>query len=150
MLKPGFAAPLVEKTRPMLLVRSLIRLMLCLSLILNGSVQTLAGEALHAQGQHGAQASVEHAAPACHDAVAGLHSGSAIDAAADFQAVDAESADCCQSSDACDCACQQHSPVATCLLASLVTATGDTRVVLPVKAGHPSPEPARSIRPPIA
>lgn len=150
MLKPGVAAPLVEKTRPMLLVRSLIRLMFCLSLILNGSVQTLAGEATHAQGQHGTQASVEHAAPACHEAVAGLDSAGTADPVADSQHATAESTDCCQSSNACDCACQQHSPVATCLLASLVTATGDTRVVLPAKTGHPSPAPARSIRPPIA
>lgn len=139
------------------LLRNLMRLMLCVALILNGSVQALAGDAMHAPGhtaghatEHAtADAGFQHAAPGCHDR-SGDHDHKLADVAKKGQHGHAEQNDCCTSPNACDCACQQHSPVATSLVAAFVASTGDTRVILPVKAGHAPPSPARSIRPPIA
>ncbi len=51
---------------------------------------------------------------------------------------------------ACDCACQQHSPVTTSTAIAYAVAVGDTRVLPPSKVGHPAPRPSRQIRPPIA
>ena len=132
------------------LVRSLIHLMLCLLLVLNGSVQALAGEAMHAQGHEMARANLQHAAPDCHEPAATGHTETVADSTPNPQHLDDEQSDCCKSSNACDCACQQHSPVTAALVATFVAAADDTPVILPAKAGHAPPSPARSIRPPIA
>lgn len=154
MLNPGFFRHRAVLIAPMSVLRSLMRLMLCVALILNGSVQALAGDAMHASGHTpghaAAKAGFQHAAPGCHDP-SGTHDGARADHADGHAHPHGEQdSDCCSSSNACDCACQQHSPVATCQVAVLVAAPGDTRVILPAKTGHASPSPARSIRPPIA
>ena len=152
MLRPRFDRRIARPStgKPMPLVRSLMHLALCLILILNGSVQALAGEIMHAQGHQMTDAKLQHAVPDCHEQPPTAHAENVTVSMSDLQHFDEDQAGCCKSSNSCDCACQQHSPVAATLVASFVAAADDTQVILPAKTGHAPPSPTRSIRPPIA
>ena len=137
----------------MIVCRALIHLMLCTSLILSGSGLALAGEFMHAQGHHADAAAMQmqhDMAENCAEAMTGPAHVEAMAAHDHSKGQPASSPDCCQSANACDCACQQHSPVTTSTAIAYAVAVGDTRVLPPSKVGHPAPRPSRQIRPPIA
>lgn len=137
-------------------LRLLLKFMLCMGLILNGSGHALAGG--HAMAHaHSTQTAAMPAAhgmgSGCNESMTDHQATPGTDTIAHNQAcpdTDSGPSDCCQSASACGSACEQHSPATVSAPTMANACTGDTQVLPPSRAGHASPPPPRLIRPPIA
>ena len=131
------------------MLQILLRLLLCIGLILNGSAYAMAGGSMQDEMQDGVVVATDHgmAMTDCHDAEAAPEP---TDPPEPSHAGHDGTSECCQAGDSCHCDCQQHSP-ATIQQAILIGAqTADTRVAPNADAGRAAPPPQRLIRPPIA
>ena len=131
------------------LLQILLRLLLCIGLVLNGSAYAMAGGSMQDEMQDGVVVATDHgmAMTDCHDAEAAPEP---TDPPEPSHAGHDGTSECCQAGDSCHCDCQQHSP-ATIQQAILIGAqTADTRVAPNADAGRAAPPPQRLIRPPIA
>lgn len=126
------------------------RLLIAVSLVLNGvgtafaSVQMLPGGGGHAG--HAA----DTAMPPCHEGQAPETSTGHADTAADANGRQAPNshADCCQPG-ACSCPCASHASAALVGIAPATACIAHAASVRPMALGHPSPALPHLIRPPI-
>ena len=128
------------------LLQILLRLLLCIGLVLNGSAYAMAGGSM----QDSVMAATDHgmAMTDCHDAEAAPEPTDLPEQPS--HAGHDGTSECCQAGDSCHCDCQQHS-AATIQQAIFIGAqTADTRVAPNADAGRAAPPPQRLIRPPIA
>ena len=127
------------------LLQILLRLLLCIGLVLNGSAYAMAGGSM----QDSVMAATDHgmAMTDCHDAETAPEPA---DLPQPAHAGHDGASDCCQAGDSCHCDCQQHSPVTMQQAVMLGAQTVDTPVVPNADAGRAAPPPQRLIRPPIA
>ena len=131
----------------------LLRLLLCLGLILNGSVYAAASTQMQLNHLHTAVAAAQAAAaaaaelPPCHEgmSMAGMDHGAPPAAPAGH---DGHAPDCCQTS-TCTCDCLQPAPVAAAGVAVLGSEIGHASIAPPRLAGHAPPALPYPIRPPI-
>ena len=131
------------------LLQILLRLLLCIGLVLNGSAYTMAGGSMQGEVQDSVVVATDQgmAMTDCHDAEAAPEP---TDLPEPSHAGHDGASDCCQAGDNCHCDCQHHSPVAMQQALVLGAQTADTRVVPNADAGRAAPPPQRLIRPPIA
>ncbi len=136
----------------------LLRVLLCLSLILNGSAYAMAGTQM--QLQHAAMlpstmpseaaiiSSDDGVAAPCDQSMdIGQHAG--IPPVGDAPQVStAQHDDCCPTSQ-CDCACVQHTLAALQVLPS-PAGVDRSHMAIAISLGHSSPTLAHLIRPPIS
>lgn len=139
----------------------LLRALLCLSLVLNGSGYAVAStqmQLMHVAATQASLAATAHTAPPCHEQ---LHEGSAApslhvmaDMASSAAACDGShgsqaAPDCCQSSQ-CACDCLQYATATLAdvpALPAVIEHAAETRALSP---SHVAPTLANPIRPPIA
>ena len=131
------------------LLQILLRLLLCIGLVLNGSAYAMAGGSMQDEGQDSAIVAADHgmAMTDCHDAEAAPEP---TDLPQPAHAGHDGASDCCQTGDSCHCDCQQHSPATMQQVAMLGAQAVATPVVPNADAGRAAPPPQRLIRPPIA
>ena len=131
------------------LLQILLRLLLCIGLVLNGSAYAMAGGSMQGEMQDGVVVATDHgmAMTDCHDAEAAPEPAELPEPA---HAGHDGASDCCQAGDSCHCDCQHHSPAAMQQAIVLGAQTADTRVVPNADAGRAAPPPQRLIRPPRA
>ena len=132
----------------------LLRLLLCIGLILNGSAYAIAGGSMAGDSMPGEvhdsnEAATDHgmAMTDCHDAETAPEPA---DLPQPAHAGHDGASDCCQTGDSCHCDCQQHSPATMQQVAMLGAQAVATPVVPNADAGRAAPPPQRLIRPPIA
>jgi len=135
----------------------ILRLILCVSLVLNGATGAAAAVRMHMphdDGQTVAASTAESHKPSseempCHQQ-AGENGDKAPLAAVDHGASRSKHSvpDCCKSS-SCNCACVQaaHAPLGSMFIHALLL--NQSHGVSPLSPGHPSPALPHLIRPPI-
>ena len=126
----------------------LLRLLLCIGLILNGSAYAMAGGPMQGETHGNDSVAADHgmAMSDCHDAAPAPEPAEQQPSHAGHDGA----SDCCQAGDSCHCDCQQHSPLTMQQVVMLGAQTVDTPVVPNADAGRAAPPPQRLIRPPIA
>ena len=133
----------------------LLRLLLCIGLILNGSAYAIAGVSMAGDYMPGEvhdsnEAATDHgmAMTDCHDAEAAPEPTDLPEQPS--HAGHDGTSECCQAGDSCHCDCQHHSPATIQQAVMLGAQAADTRVLPNTDAGRAAPPPQRLIRPPIA
>ena len=153
--KLGYPCPLLgnatgfTRQRPMNLLQILLRLLLCIGLVLNGSAYAMAGGPMQGEAHDSSAMATDRdmAMSDCHDSDT---TPEPAELPQPDHAGHDGSADCCQGGDSCHCDCQHHSPATTQQVVMLETKIADTRAVPGADAGRVAPPPQRLIRPPIA
>lgn len=137
----------------------LLRALLCLSLVLNGSGYAVAStqmQLMHVAATQAALAAAAPAAPPCHEQ---LHEGSAVpsmhvmaDMASSTACDDGHGSqagpDCCQSSQ-CACDCLQYATATLADVPALPAVIEHAAEIGPLSPSHVAPALANPIRPPI-
>jgi len=134
----------------------LLRVVLCISLLLNGAGAAVAATRMpmvHATTATTATPSRDTTPAYCHDApgmgsLAAQHAIAASDNGTDTATSPHGTPDCCKAS-RCDCSCVQHAQVAITAMRMDVSAMGRRAGVRPMTTGHTPPVQAQLIRPPI-
>ena len=131
------------------LLRILLRLLLCIGVILNGSAYAMAGGSMQGEthDRNAAPADQHMTMTDCHEADTAPEPTELPQPA---HAGHDGASDCCQGGDSCHCDCQHHSPATAQQVVMLETKIADTRAVPSADAGRAAPPPQRLIRPPIA
>ncbi|HEY5802074.1 MAG TPA: CopL family metal-binding regulatory protein [Lysobacter sp.] len=132
----------------------LIHLLLCISLVLNGSAYAVASTQMHRMHAAAATAMATTALP-CHDTHGSQHAGmhasadTASTASACHDSEDGRSApDCCKSTQ-CSCDCLQHATATLAGISTLPAVIAGASVVRAMSPDHAAPTLASPIRPPI-
>jgi hypothetical protein len=136
----------------------LLRLLMCVTLILNGSAAAMASvgmplEHAHAMAMNpGSMSSVaesgHEASPPCHESMAVDTAGHPSPAPAPEQTPDPGSPDCCTSG-SCMCACAQHGFATSVAAFRVEVVSARSGPVHPLSTGHAEPAQPHLIRPPI-
>lgn len=131
------------------LLQILLRLLLCIGLVLNGSAYAMAGGSKQGESHESNEVAADHdmAMSDCHGADAAAQPD---DLPQPAHAGHQDGSDCCQAGDSCHCDCQHHSPATIQQAVMLGAQAADTRVLPNTDAGRAAPPPQRLIRPPIA
>lgn len=136
---------------------ALFRLLLALSLVVNGTSSAFAGtQMLHgADDTHAPPAAADShadhaaaAAPPCHETQGMPAPHAQLAEAADHEQGSDPHADCCQAG-ACSCPCATHASAALVGLASSAASIEHSVNIRPMSLGHASPALPHLIRPPI-
>jgi len=135
----------------------LLRFVLCISLILNGSGVAVAATQMQMGDSHLTRQAMPPVAAmpgACHEmpgmeAPAPQHHVAAVDNGTPGSASLAGSPLDCSDSSGCDCSCAQQAQFAPTAATIGGAMGGDSTAVRPMKAGHPAPAMPHLIRPPI-
>lgn len=151
------------------MISILLRLLLCVGLILNGSAYAVASTQMQLSHMSAAIEAAAIAQTSCHDGMtdngmihggmihdgdgmqmAGMdHDGASMPAGHSGHAPDASSPDCCKSP-TCTCSCLQPAPAAAIAFALGGAHIGNAMVARPMPVDHDAPALPYPIRPPIA
>ena len=132
----------------MTLPHLLLRLLLCIGLILNGSAYAMAGGSMQGEAHGKDNVAADHgmAMSDCHDAAPAQEPADQQPSHAGHDGA----SDCCQDNDRCHCDCQHHCAAAMPQAIVSGAQTANTRWIPCNSAGRATPLPQRHIRPPIA
>ncbi|MDI9239809.1 CopL family metal-binding regulatory protein [Lysobacter sp. LF1] len=126
-----------------------LRLLLCLTLVLNGSGYAIAATQMALA--HGMSSSMHHAAQPCHGSGQIPATGESVDVAGctAHSATPAAPADCCESP-SCSCDCLQHASAATSMAVVVAGVPMHAGIAREMHAAHVPPLLPNLFRPPIA
>ncbi|KRA74440.1 hypothetical protein ASD78_13290 [Lysobacter sp. Root667] len=145
----------------------LLRLLLCVGLILNGSAYAVASTQMQLSHLSATMGAAAIAQTSCHDGMtdsgmthdgmahdgmhmAGMdHDGASMPAGHSGHAPDATSPDCCKSP-TCTCSCLQPAPATAIAFALGGAHIGHAMIAQPMPVDHDAPALHSPIRPPIA